>query len=719
MNYRYLRILGLIFLVTFLASYARAQEYVTGLKQNTFLVKKSKEVKESKNDENYPAIILPFIEDFSDYLGYPDPALWMDKKGFVNNTFALYPPTIGVVTLDALDENGRLYSHASTSAFPADTLTSRPIRLDSVFSPNRKLRISDSLYFSFYYQPGGGTYSYPYLEWERVGNQPDSDDRLVLEFGFATGDTIFTGYEYTDYTLGQNESYRAGDSIENPFMPGLYYIFESAAYPGQVISMPSDSLFGPQMEWDEVWSTGGISLDEWLNDDPKRLTYFKQVLIPILDERYLRDNFQFRFHNYASLENNGLASWAGNVDQWHIDYIRLDMNRTFDDTHPNDVAFVLPTTSFLKEYYAMPWKQYRNTDRKDAFTNYLSNLSTAEKNTNYTYSVVKNGTIHVDQYTTNNSNAKPYHTDGLVTYGLHAQPAINFTISNNDGQDSAIFTIQHIFQVVGGTGDFRHQNDTMVFEQKFYNYYAYDDGTAEAGYTLISTLGRPEASLAVRFSLAEADTLRAVRIWFNSLLEGSQYHSFELKIWDDNNNLPGQEIYTQRVEMPGREGDYLDFFEYRLDQPLYVSGTFYVGFHQENDVQLNIGFDQNNDARTHFVYMTARDWQEPFLKGAPMIRPVLGKPLKDNVSVPDYELPLEVKAYPNPTRDRVHFTYQGNEKEVSKAIVFDLYGKLLFSQEMDSWDDEVNLHILAPGVYFIRLFDLRNRPIHTAKIIKL
>ena len=84
-----------------------------------------------------------------------------------------------MVTLDALDAHGALYPTASTSIFAADTLTSHPVRLDSVFSPFlHELTPSDSVCLSFYYLPGGG---YGNM-WERLGDAPEEQDSLILEF---------------------------------------------------------------------------------------------------------------------------------------------------------------------------------------------------------------------------------------------------------------------------------------------------------------------------------------------------------------------------------------------------------------------------------------------------------------------------------------------------------------------------------------------------------
>lgn len=122
---------------------------------------------------------LPFFEDFSDYLGIPDLARWQPSGALVNRDYDPLPPTVGMVTLDALDAQGNLYPHASVASFPADTLASRSLRLDSIWEGTpRPLRLSDSLCLSFYYLPGGGDSSM----WMRVGSCPSPSDTLILEF---------------------------------------------------------------------------------------------------------------------------------------------------------------------------------------------------------------------------------------------------------------------------------------------------------------------------------------------------------------------------------------------------------------------------------------------------------------------------------------------------------------------------------------------------------
>lgn len=689
----------------------RAQEILTGITQNSILVK--------AYNPNAPkgtrdiSVRLPFVEDFSNYTGYPNSELWLDRKCFVNNTFAIVPPSIGVATFDALDENGKIYAHADRSTFPADTLTSVCIRLDSNFTQHRPMRISDSIYFSFYYQPGGGCSGTPPVGWERIGDAPEHDDALVLEFGYATGNMVFQGYEYGEYILGEGEYHIAGDTIENPFIPGTYYIFESNAFAGETILIPADSIFGPEYVWNEVWSTDGCSLDSWLAQNP--LDYFKQVLIPITDEQYLRDNFQFRFRNYASLDldswsGNNIVGWASNCDQWNIDYIRMDINRNAEDFYPSDVAFVSPTTSALALYQSMPWHQYRSSDMAENFHNQLSNLSNDTRNVGYQYSVVKQPGGTVYQSVINYMNATPYYDSGLHTYAPHAEPGVGFEYTY-DGADSAMFRITHVFKMEG-TGDENRHNDTCVFEQKFYNYYAYDDGTAEAGYSLLSTMSNPESYLAVQFTLAEPDTLRCVRMWFNSVLNDENFGNFTLMVWDDDNGLPGDVIYSLPAQLPAHAADYLNFVSYYPEEPIPVEGTFYVGFLQNHNIQLNLGFDQNNDARGHFFYSVANEWKDSYYKGAPMIRPVVGKYF-DYTGIADRKT-TEVRLYPNPTTGMLYISTDEDLQNPDYQII-DIYGRLL--EQGHAEGNALDLSRQKPGVYFIRLLK-DNRILSTEKIIK-
>lgn len=156
--------------------------------------------------------LLPFIDDFSDYEGLPNQSKWLSGGVVINPNYQFNPPTVGVATLDAIDYYGKLYSQTIGSPFAADTLTSQPIRLDSVFTPlTLALSAKDSVYLSFFFQPAGGGSN----AWETVGTQPSMADSLILEFyspadgwnwiwasGGISADSLYAKYgTYYQYVL--------------------------------------------------------------------------------------------------------------------------------------------------------------------------------------------------------------------------------------------------------------------------------------------------------------------------------------------------------------------------------------------------------------------------------------------------------------------------------------------------------------------------------------
>jgi len=638
-----------------------AQEFLTGLGKNPQIIKEAQQQREifkKKSTIEYAPLLLPFFEDFSNYTGYPNERLFIDKQAFVNNTFPVFPPTIGVVTLDALNEYGEIYPHLTTTPRGADTLTSRYIRLDSLFLKDVTQRITpaDSLYFSFYFQPGGGGVVGAGVE-EYIGNQPEKNDSLVLEFGY----TMFKDSVYVTY-------------------------------------------------WNHVWASPGFNIDEWTSGNP--LEYFRQVLIPITDTNYLRSSFQFRFRNYASLEpQQGISGWEGNVDQWHIDYIRLDVNRNYNDVFTNDLAFVSPTTAFLNNYQSMPWKQFQSANMKSNFTNQLTNLSNGTQTSTYQYFITQKGDVVYEHPITGAIDVRPYFMYGIQTQRDQASPVIRFTPVLTD---TTTLTITHVFQNAYDE-DFWVANDTCVFEQKFYDYYAYDDGTAEYGYCINNQFN--VAYLAMKFSLNKPDSLSAVRMWFNQTKNSENKEAlFSIIVWEDDKGLPGNTLYTLEGNQPRFvEENFLDFVTYTFKKKVGVPQNFWVGFQQHGNVQLNIGFDQNTDSRDFFRFNTRGIWEESVFKGTPMLRPVFGEIEPSDSSV---LLVTKTKIQPNPANDWIEIT--NSKSQITNVEIYDVMGRKQKGEgrrEKGEGSIEINISHLPAGIYFVRVYK-RDKTFETLKLIK-
>ena len=195
------------------------------------------------------AIGLPFFDDFSDYCGAANPSLWDQSSATVNNGFAPLPPTIGVLTLDAYDANGSLYEQATTSLFPADTATSLPIRLDTVDA-------TDSVVFSFYYLPGGGSGNM----WERVGDSPDARDSLVLEFyGGGQWQTVWSRGGVSVDTLLAHTGH-AWQYVAIPISDDTYFDSTFRFRFRNYCSLESDGKAGRTVGGDQ-WSIDYVMLD--------------------------------------------------------------------------------------------------------------------------------------------------------------------------------------------------------------------------------------------------------------------------------------------------------------------------------------------------------------------------------------------------------------------------------------------------------------------------
>ena len=150
-----MRILLLI-AILFYSPILNGQEVLSALVSNPVLNGKKLFVNKNKS-----AITLPFFDDFSYNSAVANIDLWQQSSVFINRTYPINPVTVGVATFDGLDEYGlaRDFSQSNPSA-PSDTLLSQEIDLSAV----------DTAYMMFYFQGKG------------IGDAPDSNDFLVLEF---------------------------------------------------------------------------------------------------------------------------------------------------------------------------------------------------------------------------------------------------------------------------------------------------------------------------------------------------------------------------------------------------------------------------------------------------------------------------------------------------------------------------------------------------------
>jgi len=700
MKYCFVTISFLIF--SFISA---GQEVLTGLTYNPVIKHELKVMKlngilDTRGDETME-VTLPFFDDFHQQSVFPAKELWATDETYINVDFPYHSANVGAATFDAIDATGNLYAEASAFPFIADYLVSNLIRLDSVFAPAaRPITISDSIYFSFFYQPQGR------------GNAPEEWDSLVLQFGTFSGDSVFDHIDSVpvplDEYIFQGEVIYPLDTLFAPpeCEPGLYYVAFDTLYYDDTINMPCDSVFVPDTDWYTVWSSEGMRLDSFYTYFN---TYSKQILIPITDSaRYFKENFQFRFFNYASLSSNNVPSWRSNTDQWNVDYIYLNINRSMADSTFRKISFAERAPSMLKRYESMPYNQYKNdptNEMADSALLYITNLDDEAYNTDFWYNIEEvNGTFS-HFYDGGGCNLPPFYQFGYQrcdeTCGAaHACPPVNFIYSLGFGKDSALYKVEHRINGITGADTI---GDTIHFLQKFYNYYAYDDGTPEGGYGVNTIFGR----VAYRFKLNTRDTLRAVNMYFNRTQDDANDQLFSILVWRDNNGEPGEIIYTMPNIRPKFTNNLNQLSTYYFDEPVPVTSVFYIGWIQTTADNLNIGWDNFKDASNNVYYNVTGQWQRTAFTGSMIMRPVLGEEY-DPYGIEEKELPdQQLLVYPNPNRDGIlNIQISGLMDEIGhpsgELMVYNMFGQLVLKT---SFSHKLNISNMTDGMYIIRYQD--------------
>lgn len=467
---------------------------------------------------------------------------------------------------------------------------------------------------------------------------------------------------------------------------------------------PNDSLtlqfFAPlENIWYSVWKANG-------SGDQK----MKPAIIRIDNNRYLQKGFRFRFVNYASLSPNlSDPSMVGNCDIWNLDYVLLNKNRNAGDTVFADVAYTLPLRSLLKSHEAMPWKQFLQVylqEMGSSLAVHYRNNDTITRNVTRNFEiwdVYKNSLAH--SFTAGATNVLP-----LTSTDYIANLIYTFSSTN---PDSALFRIKASLK----TDNFDPKgNDTLIYYQVFKNYFAFDDGTSEGGYG-VNGLGSRNAMVAHKFVSYVQDTLRAIQICFNDSYLDANKRAFDLIVWDNDNGIPGNILYTKEEAMVEQGTGINGFYTYRIPEGVIINGAFYVGWRQRSESFLNAGYDINTPNAGKQLYWLNGEWRQSQVDGSIMIRPVVGSPLiLTSIKDPATATRNKTKFWPNPARDYINIE-QGDLRlyETSYIIIFDLNGHELIKVP---FSERVDISSLHEGMYIL-VISTNGQPVGYNRIIKI
>lgn len=436
-------------------------------------------------------------------------------------------------------------------------------------------------------------------------------------------------------------------------------------------------------QWISVWSMPGDTTAP-----------FKVVHIPVLAAKYFKRGFQFRFSNYGAL--------SGALDHFHIDYVHLRTQSNSADTIFKDFALVYPMNSLLQDYTAVPWDHYKTTPKpfRNDFPVALHNGSlTPENNQIAGQFTISYAGSQINQFTIPGSQLSA----GDLNYAPTTTYQTTHNISTFGSFPTNLVGDQQVFRVKADvSAQFPNLglNDTTAFNQTFFNFYSYDDGSAEAAFGPTGVQSR----LAVEYNAYEADSLVGVSIHFVPSVVDVSSKLFLLSVWTNENGHPGTLLYEDDVFFPRTpiypedRGIFVPYY-FADTQKVSVPSSFFIGWRQLDAERLNLGLDRNIDHSDKVQYSVdgGFTWYTSPFAGSAMIHPIFSTALDSSLGLPvqDREA-FSWSVYPNPANTEVNVQLPAHLCG-TEFYVYDAMGQLQIKQTSSS----IDVSKLPNGLYFL------------------
>ncbi|GAB3572422.1 T9SS type A sorting domain-containing protein [Hymenobacter daeguensis] len=442
---------------------------------------------------------------------------------------------------------------------------------------------------------------------------------------------------------------------------------------------------------------------KWTALSTGQRTAFHQQTIALDQAKYLHGDFQFMFV--------ATGNTTSNTDAWGLDYVLLNQGRTLTDTTFVDAATGAGLVggnpsgglrSPLRRFSAMPVWQYNaatSSELNPAMGVNVSNLNTPLPLSVTTTGIVRDLTANAPVGTwLQNPNVIPSNTrleprtgnaGGAPLPATATPKRLRYTMYIVSNEQMTSPTIA---------------NDTISRDLDLNNYYAYDDGTAESATQLSPFTTGQQAAFAYRFDLNQPDYVRGLRL-YPVFLADIAARPITVSVWADNAGMPATtplatKTYTLRYPYPTG----WDYYQVDFDQPVRVTGTFYVGFSQPSTGRfLQYGVDLNSTFPAQHLFRRDNTgvWTDipPLTTGnALMMRPVM----TNNIATATASA-REAAAYglyPNPAHGAVTVTGPA----FARAAVLDALGRSVWEQPAaQAGKADLALPGLPAGVYTVRL----------------
>ncbi len=437
------------------------------------------------------------------------------------------------------------------------------------------------------------------------------------------------------------------------------------------------------------------------------------IAIPI---SVLEDGFRFRFKNYASL--------SGALDHWHIDYVKLEDNGFPTADNVSDLAISYPVNTLLNDYTAVPWDHYKSTSGNEKMLAqselFVYNSDLTATNFSAGELSIRNGGIL--------QGGSPYAipSTGLAEPNyLTGQNATLFNVASDYFYDQTISGDQAAFDVkvniasaVSGANQFEI-NDTTYLTQRFDNYYAYDDGSAEAAYG-IEGVG---SLFAYKFEAYQGGELAGILMHFVPTVTDLEGEVFLLTVWADDGGVPGEIIYQDNFfesHTPDYSGAINGFKYYTfnntdflVDGKLPVDEIFYVGWRNVSSQSLNVGLDWNIANGDKIFFNTAGSWIGSSFDISLLIRPVFSTALDVTLSDDRIISTEDILIYPNPAKENI--TISGLSNQDYTVSLYDMSGREIVNIKNEN---QIDISMLQDGIYLINIVNNLGEQIHSKKLIK-
>ena len=475
--------------------------------------------------------------------------------------------------------------------------------------------------------------------------------------------------------------------------------------------------------WARVWADSSVANAAGTST----LTVFRQAVVAVAQPRFLHGDFQFRF--VASGKSNELS------DIWSIDYVVLDRGRTPADTTFTDVATSagLPNrpaaglTNPLRNYTSLPVWQYNAAPTPSAELNpqlgvLITNLNRSLLPISYQGTVRElNTNTAVGNWLNVNSivfGTSPRQRPVVGDASQAAPPVspgfkrLRYTLAlNTDEQNSG--TARTV------------PNDTIFRDVELRNYYAFDDGTPEAGAHITFSGPGPPVYLAYRCIANQTDRVSSIRMYpIFSAEDRPLSRPITINVWADVNGRPSSvALATKSVVVHDSLVNSQGYIDFQFTVPVQVNGVFYAGYGQTYSTLREANFfNYGVDKNTHRLppqslwRQTGGAWDTVrfLIPGALMMRVVMNNNTT-SLATTAPEAAASFALYPNPG----HGTVRVAGPAFRHATVLDALGRPVWEQPApDAGRPELPLENLPAGLYLVRLTLPDGRQMHQRLILE-